>query len=110
MRFPRLATFVQHQLRRAFGMLFPQLGDLPIRFAECGNGGAPVTENGLKLSLRTFFARDRKNLANACGQRVGDGVWRSRDRKPQPSQTVLLVVVVVPPAVFLTEVKRQNRA
>src|SRR5574341_1443524 len=46
MRFAHLFALFQDQLRRAFGMLPPQLGDLPVRFAEFGNGRAPVTEDG----------------------------------------------------------------
>src|SRR5262245_10488614 len=109
MRLAPVFALAQDQLRRAFGVLAPQLGGLFVGLAEFGNGRAPVTEDRLNLSLRAAFARNRKYLANARRQGVGDGVRRSRDRKPHPPEVVVLVVVAVPSAVVLLQIKSQDR-
>src|SRR5262245_40097080 len=109
MRLARVFAFTQEQLRRAFGMPAPQIGDLLVGLGEFGDGRSPVTEDRLNLGLRAAFARDRKYLAYARRQRVGDGVWRSCDRKPHQPQVHVLIVVAVPHAVVLLQVKSQNR-
>src|SRR5215468_1350277 len=91
-------------------MLTPQFGDLFVRLSEFRNGRSPVTEDRLNLSRRAAFARDRKYLAHARGQWIGHGVWRGRDRKPQAPQVVVLIVVAVPSAVILFQIKIQNRS
>src|SRR5262249_31497245 len=110
MRIARQVAFIQYQLRRAFRVLLPQFSDLPVRFAEFRNGRAPVTEDGWTRRGRPGFGGDQKNLARGVRREVGQGVRRGRNRKPEAPKTVLLIVVVIPPAMSLIEVKRQNRA
>src|SRR5581483_5707021 len=71
MSLTQFLALIQNQLRRAFGMLLPQFGNLRVRFPPFGNSRAPVAEDSLKLRWRAFVPRDCKYFADACGQRVG---------------------------------------
>ena len=91
-------------------MLAPQLGDLFVGLVEIRDRRAPVTEDRFNLSMCAAFAWNREYLTHALGERIGDGVGRGRDRKPHPPQVVVLIVVAVPSAVVLLQIKSQNRS
>ena len=66
-----LLALLEHQLRRAFGMLLPELLDLVVRLLPFGDRRPPVAEDGVDLGRRPLLARDRQDLADVRRQRVG---------------------------------------
>src|SRR5688572_20768276 len=58
----------------AFRPLFPERGNLLVRFLEFGNGRSPITEDGCALPLRALLRRDAKDLADAPRNRIGRNI------------------------------------
>jgi hypothetical protein len=61
------------------------------------------------LRRRSLVAWNRKDFADLCRQRIGDGRLRRGQRNAEPAEQIILMVVTVPAAVVLRERDRKRR-
>ena len=101
-RLARASRVLEHELRRALGMLLPEGLDPVVGLLPLGDGRPPVAEDGGRSAPGVRWSRGIARISRTSrGTRSAAASGRVGHREPEPAEVVVLVVVAVPAAVLL---------
>src|SRR5207249_811874 len=106
----RCLPLPEYELRGTFRVLLPQLRDLVVCLLPFRNRGAPIAEDRLFLLRRALCRGNGKNFTNVLGQRISSCAGGICNRKSEPAEVVVLIVIAVPAPMILGEINRQQGA